>query len=976
MDGLCDLKIHNTNSKNSFMFEKNIKKEEEIAIFWEKNRIYEKAKNLRKNSKKFFFLDGPPYATGSIHIGTAMNKILKDFYIRFFRMLGFNVWDQPGYDCHGVPIENKVEKKLGFKSKKDIEKFGVENFINECKKFATEFIDVMNNQFKNLGVWMNWKNPYLTLNNEYIEGAWFTFKKAFENGFLYKGNYPVHVCPRCETAVAYNEIEYASTEDPAIYVKFRIKDDPNTFLVCYTTTPWTIPANTGIMAKGSAEYVKIQVENEFLIIAKKLLEEVMKKAGIKSYKIIETIKGKELEGIRYEYPFPDIFQFQKELINAHRVILSEQFVSLEEGTGLVHTAPGHGQEDYNVGLEAGLPIVSPLKMDGTFDERCGKFSNMYVKDADKLIVEELKKRGLLLHEEKIIHEYPFCWRCSSPLILMAVPQWFFKITDIRKKLLQENRKIKWVPDWAGERFQNWLEQLGDWPISRQRYWGIPLPIWICDKCENVEVIGSRKELPVIPKDFHKPHIDKIEWKCKKCGGKMRRVQDVLDVWFDSGVAPWASLGYPKKKLLFKKLWPVDFILEGPDQIRGWWNSLMITGMMTFKRRPFNSVLYHGFVLDAHGVKMSKSKGNIVEPQEVINKYGRDILRFLFLSSAPWDDYWFDWKNIEKLARDFVIVRNTFNFVKTYVTSRGNGKGFKKEDLWILSRINSLIKNSTEYCKNYQAQKAAQEILNFILNDFSRWYIKIIRDRVWISYQGKDKKAAFFTLFYVAENLARLLSPFVPFFAEQVFQDIIKPIKKKPESIHLCGWPRPNNKLINKKIEEQMDLIREIFEACSEARQKAKIKLRWPIKEMIITSKEKRVLGAAKKFKEVLLNICNAKTISITPKKPVGEFSEAAFSLGKVLVCSKIDEKLLEEALIREIVRKVQEMRKKYGFKVRESISLTLSSDDRTNKILEKHKSKIKMEVGAKELSIGKIKGDYSDSIEFEKQEIKISFSKV
>ncbi|MEM7825762.1 MAG: isoleucine--tRNA ligase, partial [Candidatus Aenigmatarchaeota archaeon] len=616
---------------------KESEKEEQILKFWEEKRIYERLKELRKEGKKFFFLDGPPYATGSIHVGTAFNKVIKDCFLRFFRMQDLNVWDQPGYDCHGVPIENKVEKKLEFKSKKDIESFGIENFIKECKKFATQFIDTMSNQFKNLGVWMDWKNPYLTLTNDYIEGAWFTFKKAFEKGLLYKGSYPVHVCPFCQTVVAYNEIEYAKVTDTSVYVKFKVKNKENEFLLIWTTTCWTLPSNTGVMVKPDAEYARVKVEDEIFIIAKQLVENVLNKVGIKDFEILEVLKGKDLEGLRYEPPLKGSFPFIEKLENAFRVVLSDQFVTLEEGTGLVHTAPGHGQEDYKIGLETGLPAVSPVKMDGTYDETCGEYSGIFVKDADKKIIEELRKRGLLFHEEKITHDYPLCWRCDSPLLLILASQWFFRVTGIREKLLKENEKIKWVPDWAKQRFKNWLESLGDWPISRQRYWGIPLPIWVCENCENVKVIGSIKELPFVPEDLHKPYVDKILLDCEKCGKKMKRVPDVLDVWFDSGVAPWASLGYPGKKELFEKMFPADFILEGPDQIRGWWNSLLITSVMTFDKASFKSVLFHGFVLDVHGLKMSKSVGNIVTTEEVIEKYGRDVLRLYYLLSSPWDD---------------------------------------------------------------------------------------------------------------------------------------------------------------------------------------------------------------------------------------------------------------------------------------------------------------------------------------------------
>jgi len=946
--------------------------EDKIVQFWNKNKVYEKCKAQREKSKKFYFLDGPPYATGSIHIGTAMNKVIKDCYIRFFRMSGFNVWDQPGYDTHGVPIENKVEKELGFKTKRDIENFGIDKFIEKCRDFATKYIDVMGREFENLGVWMDWKNPYLTLTNDYIEGAWFTFKKAFEKGFLFKSNYPVHVCPRCGTALAYNEIEYTELTDLSIYVKFKLKDRQNEFLVIWTTTPWTLPANTGVMVKPDAEYVRVKINDEVLILAKHLLKNVMNKIGIKDYKILETLTGNHLKGLKYEHPLADIFQFQGKLSNAHRVVLSDQFVSLDEGTGLVHTAPGHGSEDYRVGLETGLPAVSPVKMDGTFDESCGKYSGIFVKDADRGIIQELKERNLLLFEETIKHDYPICWRCDSPLLLISIPQWFFKVTAIRDRLIEENNKIKWTPDWASQRFQNWLESLGDWPISRQRYWGIPLPIWICEKCDNITVIGSRKELPKIPKDFHRPYIDEINLKCK-CGGAMRRVPDVLDVWFDSGVASWASLGFPKNKKLFKKLWPADFILEGSDQFRGWWNSLMITSMMTFGKAPFKSALMHGLVLDAHGQKMSKSLQNIVATEEVIEKYGRDLLRFYYLSTEPWNDYYFSWDGLKDVARSFVVLKNTFNFVKTYVSSLGKPKGLKKEDKWILSKLNSLVESCTNHFNKHNAHKAATEILNFILNDFSRWYIKIIRDRVWPLYEGKDKQAAFFATSKVSETLLKLLAPFCPFLAEEIYQDLVKPLNKEKLSIHMENWPKVEKKLINKKLEENMEVVKEIVEACQAARQKINLKLRWPVKRIFVITKNKKAIQATKQLKEILLGMCNSKLVDVVEKVPEGEFSEVDFSYGKVLVDKKLDDKLMEEALVRELVREIQSLRKQNGFYINQRISLTLNSDKITNSILKNYEKIIMKEVGADKLNIGFLKGRFSGKLEFEGKTIEIAF---
>lgn len=952
-----------------------LKGEEDVIRFWEENKVYEKSKSARKNGKKFYFLDGPPYATGRIHVGTAMNQVLKDCYRRFFRMRGFDVWDQPGFDTHGLPIENKVEQKFGFKAKKDIESFGVERFVEECRKFATEHIGVMTEQFKDLGVWMDWEKPYLTLGNDYIEGAWFTFKKGFEKNLLYKGNYPVHVCPRCETAVAYNEIEHEKVEDPSLYVKFKLKGRQNEYLLIWTTTPWTLPANVAVMVNPNAEYVKVKVGDEFLILSNHLLVKVMQGAGVKEYHIIEKWKGKQLEGLQYEHPLAEMFSYQRNLKNAHKIVLSEQYVTLVDGTGLVHTAPGHGQEDYKVGIENKLPSLSPVDMGGKFTKDSGKLAGIYVRDANTMIVEELRNRGLIFKEGKIEHEYPFCWRCATPLMLISVPQWFFKVTEIRQDLLEENSKILWNPKWAGERFRNWLESLGDWPISRQRYWGIPLPIWTCEKCGSIKVIGSRKELQKPPKDLHKPYIDRVVLKCGKCKSEMRRVPDVMDVWFDSGVAPWASLGYPENKKLFRKMWPADFVLEGPDQIRGWWNSMLIAGVITFGRRPFESVLFNGFILDAHGVKMSKSKGNIVSPGDVIAKHGRDVLRFYYLSNIPWDDSNFKWEYLDEVSKSLLVLKNTFNFVNTYVTKVGKPSGMKIEDRWILSRLNSLVENSAKNFESYNAHKVARDVLDFVLNDFSRWYIKIIRDRVWVSYRGKDKGAAFFTLYTVAKEVTKLLAPFAPFISEELYQNIVSRLKKGKLSVHLEDWPKSDKKMIDKKLEKEMEIAKQVFETSQAARQQAGIKLRWPVRGIVIVGKEKELAQAVKDMKKILMGICNSKIVSVSSKKPKGDFVGNDFHYGTLFLDKTMDEWTRSEAMFREIVRHVQEMRKKNSFKVNETIILTISSDLETNKKLKGYREKMAGEVGAKGVKIGKVSGKFRDRMKFQDLSIDLAFDR-
>lgn len=950
--------------------------EEKISDFWKQNNIYHKAKANRKDAKKFFFLDGPPYATGSIHVGTAMNKVLKDFYIRFFRMNCFDVRDQPGWDAGGLPIENKVEKELGFKSKGDIEKYGVDNFIKKCEELGTKFIGVMADQFSNLGVWMDWDNPYITSTNDYIEGAWFTFKKAFEKGFLYKDSYAVHVCPHCETAVAYNEIEYKKVEDTSIYVKFKLKGKKDEYVVIWTTTPWTLPSNTGVMANPKAEYSRVNVGKDVIIVGTVLVEKLMEKFGIDDYKVLETVTGRKLEGMEYEHPLDDIFTFQKGLKNAHRVVMSEQFVTLDDGTGLVHTAPGHGQEDYRVGKDNDLPVINPLNMDGTFGKNSGKYEGVFAKDANVMIIDELKNRGFLLGEENIKHDYPMCWRCRTPLLMMAVPQWFFKVTEIRDKMLEENSKINWSPAWAGQRFKNWIDSLSDWPISRQRYWGIPLPIWVCEKCEKIKVIGSREELPTVPENFHKPYIDEIVFDCE-CGGTMKRVPDVLDVWFDSGVAAWATLGYPNDKRLFKKIWPADFVLEGPDQIRGWWNSSMITSIMTFDEKPFKSVLFHGFFLDEHGVKMSKSRGNVITVEDAVSRCGRDVLRFYYLSRPVWDDAYFTISSLDDISKLFMVVRNTFKFVKTYVPEipKEKPKKLNPEDKWLLSRLNTVVKNATSSCHDHISNKAASEILDFILNDLSRWYIKIIRDRVWPEYEGKDKEAAFYTLYTAVDTVSKLLAPYCPYIAENVHQEILKPLNAdKRESVHLEDWPVVNNKLISEQLEKEMEIVKQIVELSNAARQQADIKLRWPVNSVVIVPKsDETVSSAVKSLDSVLMRMCNSKSVKCLNKEPKGEFEKSETTTFDVYVETKMSDELVDEALFREIVRKIQSMRKKSKLQVKDRISLFLDSDEKTVGLIESKKGELMKEVGASEITIGKSDAKNKDELEFKSKKVSIGF---
>ena len=611
-------------------------------------------------------MDGPPYATGHIHIGHALNKTLKDISLRSKRAQGFDVFDRAGYDTHGVPIEFQVEKEINSKSKKDIEIYGVKKFIDRCKNYATKYIEVMNEEFENLGVWMDFKDYYLSLKQEYIETIWDTFKKAHEKDLLYLGKYPVHICPRCETAVAYNEIEYGKSEDLSVYVKFPLKKEKNKFFIIWTTTPWTLPGNTGIMVNPDIEYSEIELANkEIWIIAKDKISEIMSEIG-KEYNVKKTFTGKKIEGVEYENPLAKNLNLK--LKNAYKVVLSPRYVNLEEGTGLVHCAPGHGKEDYTVGKEYNLDMPSPVEIDGILNEHAGKYQGKKARVVDSEIIEDLEKGNFIVHKHKYTHDYPFCWRCKNHLLMVSMPQWFFRISSIHKKILKSNEEVNWVPSYMQLRMKAWLEGISDWPISRNRYWGTPLPIWICSKCGKKEIIGSVKELEkkssMKVKEVHKPEIDSVIWDCdvKNCKGRFKRVPEVLDVWFDSGVSSWAVLDYPRTEKNFKKFWPADVNIEGKDQIRGWWNSEIILSEIRFGKKPFENIVVHGMVLDLGKKKMSKSQGNVVSPQDIVAKYGRDYLRYYLARASKGEDFGFDEGEFKDIEKFFLTLINTKNFI--------------------------------------------------------------------------------------------------------------------------------------------------------------------------------------------------------------------------------------------------------------------------------------------------------------------------
>lgn len=851
--------------------------ENQIRSLWEKEETYRKVRMLRVGGKKFFFVDGPPYTTGRIHLGTAWNKVIKDSVLRYKSMNSFEVKDRAGWDMHGLPIEVKVEESFGFRNKKDIETYGVDKFIQRCKEFALRQKDDMTAQFKILGAWLDWDDPYMTLKNEYLEAAWWTLKKAHENNLLERGLRVVNWCPRCQTAIADSEVEYWDETDYSIYVKFPVIGEENTFIVIWTTTPWTIPANVAVAVNPTFQYSKVRAikdgRAEILIMASDLVESVLKIGRYQDYELLGVLSAQQMQELKYNHPLGDMVPRQKEIVHG---VYAADFVTAEN-TGCVHIAPGHGLEDYELGLNHHLEIFCPVGEDGRYTEEAGeKYRGEYVKEADGVVIADLEEKGRLLASGRLAHRYGHCWRCKTPIIFIATSQWFLRISDLRDKMLDEVARVTWYPEWAGSaRFSDWINNARDWCISRQRYWGIPLPIWTCPDCKHMEVIGTSAELEARAgrklADLHRPDVDSVLLDCP-CGGKMKRSPDVFDVWFDSAVASWATLRFPSHEKDFNEWWPADFITEGHDQTRGWFYSQLGASMVSFGRAPYKSVLMHGFTLDDQGRKMSKSIGNIVQPEEVVQKFGADILRFYVLgANAPWEDLHFSWDAVENTSRMLNIFWNAYRFALPYmVLDKFDAKkadlskyekNLRPEDRWILSRVNSLVGDVTAEMEGYQLHRIVRSISDFILEDLSRWYIQLVRPRTWIEQDDPDKLAAYATIYEVMVKLCKLMAPFTPFLSEAIYQNLVKGLDAAAlPSVHMCEWPRADEARIDKRLEASMALVREVSMAASNARQKGGRKLRWPVSEIVIAPAKDTV--DLDNLDSVLRGQTNAKKITI------------------------------------------------------------------------------------------------------------------
>lgn len=1012
-----------------------LKIEPEILEFWKKSHVYQKAKEKNKGREKFYFLDGPPYTSGKVHLGTAWNKSLKDSILRYKRMKGFDVWDRAGYDMHGMPTEQAVEKKLGLKHKDEIPVYGIANFVNECKEFAITNMLSMNEDFKRIGTWMDFENAYQSIQNTFMEGEWWLIKKAFENGRLYEGEKTMHWCASCATSLAKHELEYEKVTDSSIFVKFPLKGRQNEFLVIWTTTPWTIPFNLGVMVNPNLDYVKAKVGDESWIVAKALAASLIQGIAEKQFSIIEDFRGDKLLGMEYTHPFeneiPQFKELKKKHPKVHTIVLSEEYVDISAGSGLVHMAPGCGPEDYEIGHRNNIPPFNILTERGIFDDSIPFFRGFVAKKDDKKIIEEIGKKGMLVAETKVEHDYANCWRCKNPVIYRTTTQWFFKIEDLKDRMRELNKGIKWIPDFAGSRnFDNWLANLRDNGITRQRYWGTPLPVWKCKKCSEFVVVGSMDELKNlagrIPDDLHKPWIDEVRIKCG-CGNEKERVPDILDVWIDAGSASWNCLDFPKRKDLFERMYPADFILEGIDQIRGWFNLLFVASMLSMGNESFKSVYMHGFINDSQGRKMSKSLGNYILPHEVIMEYGADTLRYYMIGgTAPGIDINYNFDDMKVKHKNLTVLWNLHKYViemaknlKAVPEPVGKQR-FDVEEKYIFSKLNSAIKKATEIFDGYRLNESPWVVEELFL-ELSRTYIQLTRDKSSMG-SDEDKKIVLSAIYHVLLDCLKLLAPVAPFITESMYQNLRREFRLKEESIHLHDWPKFDEGLINEELEASMVILGEIVQSALALREKIQLGVRWPLKEMVIATKDEKVVKAVTNLADVIKTQVNLKEVRIMDALPnmkvrikadysklgpqfgdkapkiiaqlaidspetvmrqiqeKGNYSckidggvveitkehlivarevpapyeEGASKQALIYINREMSEELEAEGFAREVMRRVQALRKKAGLQKSDSISLFIRTDEELKEMLREWVLMIKEKVGASQIRVSEL----------------------
>ncbi len=1005
------------------------------------NKILDKTIEKRKDSENFVFFDGPATANGMPGIHHMLAKFLKDSFCKYKTMTGKKVLRKVGWDTHGLPVELQVEKELGFSGKKDIEKYGIKEFNQKCRESVWKNEKAFSDLTSKMGQFIDLEHPYVTYDNNYIETEWWILKKFFEEGLFYEGVKILPYCPRCGTGLASHEVAqgYKEVTVETVIVPMKKKDADEYFLV-WTTTPWTLIANVALCVNPKEEYIKVESMGYKFILAKKLASSILGE----DYTVLETYLGKDLEYTEYEQLIPEIEVNKKAFF-----VTCDEYVTMEDGTGIVHIAPAFGEDDANVGKNYDLPYVNPVGEDGKYT--MGPWKGTLVFDADLEVIKYLKANDKLFKKQKMVHDYPHCWRCDSPLLYYSKPSYYLEITKIKDKIIEANKTIKWYPEYVGEkRFGNWLENLKDWAISRSRYWGTPLPYWTCE-CGYDLMVGSRKELVELAIeeidesiDLHRPYVDDVHIKCPKCGKAMSRCKDVIDCWFDSGAMPFAQYHYPFENIEFwETQFPADFICEGIDQTRGWFYTLLIISTFIKGCAPFKSVLVNDLIQDAEGKKMSKSKGNIVEPFTTMKEYGADTVRFYLPYVSPvWTPLKFDMNGLKEVySKFFNPLRNTYSFFAMYANTDNIDiaecnvvyEDREEIDKWLLSKYNKLLKYVTESYEEYDLNKVVKAVTEFVSSDLSNWYIRRNRKRFWGSELDNSKKSVYITTYEVLVGLVKMIAPVVPFLTEEIYCNLTG-----EESVHLTDFPKYDESLINEKLEEKMDLVRDLISIGRFVREENKIKVRQPLKEILIDGKQESIIDdlvtlieeelnvkkvtfvknlneymnievkpnfktagpvfgpKVKAYQEYLKTISDEDIVKLQNKEQLtisiddNEYvinqdlidirisSKEGFNVGMennnfIILNTELTHELILEGNAREIVSKVQQLRKNKDFDVADRIKLYYSSDDEIKETFEQFGEYIKDETLSLELII---KEDLIETFDINGHEVKIDVEKI
>ena len=1003
--------------------------EGEILKKWKKEKILNKTIENRKNSENFVFHDGPATANGMPGAHHMLAKLLKDTFTKYKTMKGYKVLRKIGWDTHGLPVELEVEGELGFKSKKDIEDYGIIPFNKKCKESVWKNEDAFRRLTEEMGQFIDIDDPYITYKNDYIETEWWILKKFFDEGLIYNGYKILPYCPRCGTGLASHEVAqgYKEVSVNTVTVPFKLKDE-NTYMLVWTTTPWTLLANVAVAVNPEEEYVKVLSKDYKFIVSKKLANKVLGE----DYEIIDTFKGKDLEHKEYEQLLPFVNVNKKAFF-----VTCADYVTMEDGTGIVHIAPAFGQDDYEVGIKYDLPVINPVGEDGKYTE--GIWTDRLVVDSELEIdiIKYLKENDKLFKKEKIKHNYPHCWRCESPLIYYSKPSWYIKVTSFKDKIIEANKKVNWHPDFVGEkRFANWLENANDWAISRSRYWGTPLPLWTCD-CGHMHMIGSRDELiekatTKVTKeiDLHRPYVDDVKIKCDKCNSDMERVKDVIDCWFDSGSMPFAQYHYPfENKELFESQFPADFICEGIDQTRGWFYTLLVISTFVMGKAPYKNVLVNDLIQDKYGKKMSKSKGNALNPFELMENYGADPIRFYMPYVSPvWTPLKFDEDGLkEVISKFFGTLKNTYTFFSMYAnTDNVDPREFdvsyedrEEIDKWLISKYNKLVKEVTNSFDSFDLTNVARKITEFTSEDLSNWYIRRNRRRFWKSELDTSKKAVYKTTYEILLSLTKLIAPIASYTAEELYTKLTD-----GDSVHLEDYPVCNENEINETIENRMDLVREIISLGRNSREETKIKVRQPIKEVLVDGKQEKLIGdltdlikeelnvkevvfvtnvdtymnyfvkpnfkevgkifgaKIKMFSEELEKLTNKEVVSLQNGETLNMNidgtnyevnldmvdiriqAKEGFNVAKdkdnfIILNTELDDSLIKEGIARELVSKVQNLRKSAELDIADRIILYYSGDETIDKVITEFEEYIKNDVLATRIEKKETDGKFS-----------------